>query len=243
MVIRAAFCCMALALTARPVAATEVVELYTSQGCSSCPPADRLLGRLAAEPGTVALTFPVDYWDYLGWKDENARPEFARRQRAYARARGDHAVFTPQLVINGREALIGSREVEIRAAIDRMEDAREAPALPIAARIAGDRVIVTVPAGECGGAHAALWIAAYRPPQTIDIGGGENSGRRVVYHHVVDRWQVLGVWEGAPMTVELPLADIAPEGTAGLAVILQTKQNGLPGPIVGATELRLSGGS
>ena len=237
-----ASCCVALAVGSGSAAAADVVELFTSQGCSACPPADKVLGQIAKDPETIALTFAVDYWDYLGWRDTYAKPEFTRRQRQYAKARADHAVFTPQAVLNGRSAVIGSRKDEIRASLDVMRDNGETPSLNVTARIEGDRVVVTLPARDHAG-EASIWIAGYLPPKTVDIGAGENRDTAVTYVNVVDRMQVVGMWSGEAATLELPLADVAPEGTAGLAVIVQAKKEGLPGPILGATRLALQSSS
>lgn len=237
-----ASCCVALAVGSGNAAAADVVELFTSQGCSACPPADKVLGHLAKDPDTIALTFAVDYWDYLGWRDTYAKPEFTRRQREYAKARADHAVFTPQAVLNGRSAVIGSREDEIRASFDVMRDNGETPNLAVTARIADDRVVVTLPARDHAG-EASVWIAGYLPPKTVNIGSGENRDTSVTYTNIVDRLQVVGMWSGEAMTLELPLADVAPEGIAGLAVVVQSKKDGLPGPVLGATHLVLQTGS
>lgn len=233
-----ASCCVALAFGSGTAAAADVVELFTSQGCSACPPADKVLGQLAKDPNTIALSFAVDYWDYLGWRDTYAKPEFTRRQREYAKARADHAVFTPQAVLNGRTAVIGSRQEEIRASFDVMRDNGEAPDVAVNARIDGDRLLVTLPAKDHAG-EAAVWVAGYLPPKTVNIGSGENRDTSVTYVNVVDRMQAIGMWSGEAATLELPLADVAPEGTAGLAVIVQSKKGGLPGPILGATRVAL----
>ena len=237
-----ASCCVALAVGSGNAAAADVVELFTSQGCSACPPADKVLAHLAKDPNTIALTFAVDYWDYLGWRDTYAKPEFTRRQREYAKARADHAVFTPQAVLNGRSAVIGSREDEIRASFDVMQDNGETPSLPVSARIDQDRVVITLPAKEHAG-EASVWIAGYLPPKTVKIAAGENRNTSVTYVNVVDRMQVVGMWSGQAATLELPLGDIAPDGTAGLAIIVQAKKDGLPGPILGATRLALQSDS
>ena len=237
-----ASCCVALAVGSSSAIAADVVELFTSQGCSACPPADKVLAKLARDPNTVALTFAVDYWDYLGWRDTYAKPEFTRRQREYAKARADHAVFTPQVVLNGRAAAIGSREDEIRASLDVMRDNGETPDLAVSARISNDRIVVNLPAKSYNG-EASVWIAGYLPPKTVDIASGENRDLAVTYVNIVDRMQAIGLWSGEAMTLELPLADVAPEGTAGLAVIVQSRKNGLPGPIIGATRLALQSGS
>lgn len=242
--LRMAVCCLTLVAGMSPSGATSVVELYTSQGCSTCPPADRLLGELAKDPDTIALTFPIDYWDYLGWKDSHARPEYTHRQRAYARARGDNAVFTPQLIINGRAAVIGSHEVEIQATRHRLEATGDQPTLGIGLSIDGDRLVVRLPsAAPDGPDEATLWVASYLKPQAVSIGAGENRGETIVYHNVVDHWQVVTIWEGQPITVELPLAEIVHDATAGLAVVLQDKRDGKLGPILGAARLPLVPGT
>ena len=237
-------CGMALCLSSGAVPALAetvgVVELFTSQGCSSCPPGDETLTRLAADPDIVALTFSVDYWDYLGWKDTFAKPEFSERQRGYAAGRGDRAVYTPQVVVNGRTDVVGSDEKAVRAAIAEMKAGKGGLSVRIDARVEGDRIVVTVPAGEPPAkGHAALWVASYRQPETVTIGRGENDGRSITYTNVVERWQVLGMWDGKAMTVELPIADIAGDNSAGCAVILQSKLNGNPGAILGADKVDL----
>lgn len=240
-------CCTVLALTCPSALADDVagvVELFTSQGCSSCPPADEALARLAASEDLVALTFAVDYWDYLGWKDTFAKPEFTKRQRGYATGRGDNSVYTPQAVINGRADVLGSDEQAIRATLQALRSKGEGLPIDITARIKGDRIVVEVPAGPppAPGSMAGLWIAAYRQPEPVEIAVGENKGRKVVYTNVVERWQVLGMWNGQAMTVELPLSDLVQDKTAGCAVVLQTKINHKPGPILGAAKVTLPSG-
>jgi hypothetical protein len=249
-VVLAACCAGLVPVAVSPAWANDpnVIELFTSQGCSSCPPADSILGKLAADPNIVALSFAVDYWDYLGWKDDFAHPEFTKRQRAYARARGDRSVFTPQMVINGREAVIGSHEDDVKTSLARMTDNATAPSVPILVKRAGDHIVVSVQGLSADGReaaphHAALWIANYIKPQTVTIARGENVDKKVTYYNIVNRWQVLGMWDGGPMTVELALSDIATDDSAGLAVILQSKDNGLPGPILGAAKLDLQSGT
>jgi hypothetical protein len=238
-----AACCAAAVLAGVCGARAEplgVVELFTSQGCSSCPPAESALGRLAADGDVIALTFSVDYWDYVGWKDTFAKPEFTKRQRGYAAARGEHGVYTPQAVVNGRDDVIGSDEPAIRAMLASLKKKGAGLSVNVKAAVRGDRVVVVVPAGTVpGGRAASLWIAAFRPKETVAISQGENEGRRITYHNVVERWQVLGMWDGKPLTVEVPLGDIAQDKTGGLAVILQTKVDGKPGPILGAAKVDL----
>jgi hypothetical protein len=217
-----------------------VVELFTSQGCSSCPPADRVLADIARDPRIVALSFSVDYWDYLGWRDTFAKPEFTKRQRSYAEARGDRTVYTPQVVVNGRDHLIGSDHAGINASLAAFKAAGHGMSIDVTARVEGDRIIVRVPPGRIpDGSKAAVWIASFRGPESVEIENGENAGKAVTYANVVDRWQVLGMWDGDEMTVELPISDIAGDHSVGCAVVLQTKKNGVPGPILGAAKVAL----
>jgi hypothetical protein len=238
----AALCLAALSTVVASDANGEtVVELFTSQGCSSCAPADAVLAELAKDPEVVALSFAVDYWDYLGWKDTFARPEFTKRQKAYAEGRGDRAIYTPQVVINGREHMVGSDEAGIRAAIGETSGPGLGLTVDVEARIEGDRIVVEVAAGQKpAGMKAAVWIASYRQPETVSIDGGENAGSAITYVNIVDHWQVLGMWDGEPMRVDLPLSDIVSDRTAGCAVILQSKRDGKPGPILGASKIDLA---
>lgn len=219
----------------------SVIELFTSQGCSSCPPADTLLKTYAENKDILTLSLPIDYWDYLGWKDTFARPEFVKRQRGYAAARGGSGIYTPQVIVNGRTDVVGTDEERIRAVVAEQQTSGAAPSITIDAKVSGDRVVVNVPAGPPpSSGHAAVWIAAYHSPTIVDVGRGENSGRKLTYYNIVERWQVLGMWRGDAVTVELPLSDIAQDGTAGLAVVLQSKSNGKPGPILGAARIDLA---
>ncbi len=178
-----------------------VVELFTSQGCESCPRANRLMGRLNREPDVIALTYPVDVWDYLGWRDTFARPEFTQRQRAYSRAMEVRSIFTPQLIFNGARGEAGARPDRIRDVILELrgEHAAHAPAVTVIENARGMRVHV----GR--GAHqsepADVWVASYEPgPVWADINGGENAGLRVPHYNLVRRIARLGEWSGAPVT-------------------------------------------
>src|SRR5205085_8680329 len=122
-----------------------VVELFTSQGCSSCPPADKLLGELAADPTVVALSLPIDYWDYLGWKDTLADPRHTARQRAYSKVRGDHEVYTPQIVVNGSLHALGSDKDAVETAIAKSRENPATLALPVKLSIGDGRLTVSVP--------------------------------------------------------------------------------------------------
>src|SRR3984885_8858207 len=131
----------------RPAAAAEpraVVELFTSQGCSSCPPADKIIGELAKDPSVIALSMPIDYWDYLGWKDTLADARFSARQQAYSRVRGDRGVYTPQVVVNGSVHLIGSDRAGIEEAIGDTRKDDGVMSVPVSMVLAGKQITVSV---------------------------------------------------------------------------------------------------
>lgn len=213
-----------------------VVELFTSQGCGRCPPADALLETLGRDPGLVTLSFAVDYWDYLGWKDTAARPEFTRRQRAYAERRGDRAVYTPQVVIDGRVHVVGSDRGAIESAIAELAAEKEAPNVPVDVETTADALIVRVADAPPSLAqpHATVWLARFETARTVPIRNGENSGRTVTYSHLVRSLQPIGMWKGKAIRIELPRRDTAPEGADGCAVLVQVDDETGPGAILGA---------
>src|SRR6202051_324984 len=155
-----------------------VVELFTSQGCSSCPPADRVLGELADDPSVIALSLPIDYWDYLGWKDTLADSRFSARQKAYSRARGDRDVYTPQVVVNGSTHVIGSDRTGIEGAIDKTKKADGVMSVPVSMTLSGKQINVSVAASSKGPAarHGEVWICSVSKSVPISIGRGENRG-------------------------------------------------------------------
>lgn len=233
--------CLAFLAAAVPASAgpKAVIELFTSQGCSSCPPADALLGELAGEPGIIAVTMPVTIWDYLGWTDTLASPEMTERQIAYSIVRGDRQVYTPQVVINGREAVVGSDRRAIMRAVRRHNSDRLA--LPVPIRIAQRDGALYVDVGEAPDARyrkASIWLMYIDGEISVPIRRGENSGRRITYHNVVREIRPIGMWKGKPVSLELPLSDVDKNRKAGCIVILQVRTPKGPGPIIGAAELR-----
>ena len=215
-----------------------VVELFTSQGCSSCPPADKLLGEMVDKPGIVALSYSVDYWDYLGWRDTLGSPANSERQRAYARARGDGRVYTPQVVVDGITHVNGANEAAIEMAMrnsaKRLADAK----VPVSMRAEGDTLIVDVGAAPEKSDRRAgtVWLAIAKEVETVKVARGENRGRDLSYHHPVREMSPIGMWHGEPITLRLPLKDLKAMGGDCLFALLQVEDSG---PILGAAEFEL----
>lgn len=181
-----------------------VVELFTAQGCSGCPAANQVVETLAEEPGVIALTYAVDYWDYLGWPDTFAKPEFAERQRAYQSAMRLRNVYTPQVVIDGRRQVSGAEGQAVQVAVDE-EAARRLFPPQVQFRESGDAVGVGSGRPPAGGAD--VWAVTYRPGlQTVTVAGGDNRGRAVRHVNVVQSLTRLGDWTGRPILLPLPEA-------------------------------------
>jgi hypothetical protein len=229
---------LAIALGLPQVARAEsgrlsLVELYTSQGCSSCPPADALLKTYASRADVIALTLPVDYWDYLGWKDTLASPKHTQRQRAYAAKRGDGEVYTPQIVVNGLVHVVGSHPSDIDRAIDQSSRKLEDQRVSIRA-IASDRVLaIDLGAAPTGSKHdmATVWLAVVEPQVDVEIKFGENRGKRLSYFNVVRDLSPVAAWTGTSTHIEIPESALLKPGER-CAVILQA---GEVGRILGAT--------
>ncbi len=218
-----------LALSATAQTRQVVVELYTSQGCSSCPPADELLGMLSERTDVIALSLHVDYWDYLGWKDELASPLNTKRQRAYARALGERTIYTPQMIVQGQTSIVGTHERDLERTI------RSLLAEPEVIILSADRDVdsVSVSVSPAGAPLPAsvIYCVEYSPLETVDIERGENAGRRVDYANVVVSWKKIGEWDGrGPATITADLT-----GGMPVVVIVQEKGNG---PILAAMKAR-----
>ncbi len=206
-----------------------VVELYTSQGCSSCPPADRILGELAERDDVIALGFHVDYWDYLGWKDAFASAEHTKRQRAYSRAAGQRTIYTPQMIIGGKDHVIGSKPMKISNLIRKHSKGTA----PVKVRVKRSGGQITIEAATSAGLRngAVVDIVTYQPKSTVDIRRGENAGRKITYHNIVQSWSRVGTWNGKGT---YRATAKAPEGLP--VVILVQSPNA--GPILGVAHLR-----
>jgi len=201
-----------------------VVELFTSQGCSSCPPADALLGEIARLPNVVALAFHVDYWDSIGWRDRYEIPTAASRQVRYVDTLSLSSAFTPQVVIDGKASYVGSDRRRILAALaQRQED------VPIGVEVSDSEVTVSLPerAAQNG---CDLNVVAYLPEATTAVGRGENSGRTLTEYNIVRQFRRVAAWDGKPNVLRLPLSSFPADATR-VAVLLQ---RGNQGSIVGS---------
>jgi hypothetical protein len=233
---------LACAMSAIPAHADQpraVVELFTSQGCSSCPPADRLMGQLSRDPSLVALSLPVDYWDYIGWKDTLALHGHTTRQRAYAAARGVQQIYTPQAMINGIDDALGSDKRAIERTIAQTHRSAKPLALPVSISVSGDDVSVSLPAASDGHRNGLIWLCPVSSEVKVKIGRGENRGRTISYYNVVRRWVKLGEWNGTAQTFEAKLADLADDKFAltdvdRLVVLVQSGGTSRPGIMLGA---------
>jgi hypothetical protein len=206
-----------------------VIELFTSQGCSSCPAADKLIGEFAGDPTLVTMSLPIDYWDYLGWKDTLADPRNTARQRGYSKVRADREVYTPQVVVNGSYHVLGSDRAAIEKVIAKSRQNSSALGLPVTLSVAGGKLTATF-AGD--GRPAEVWAIGLAKAVPVAIGRGENKGKTITYHNVARSWQKLTSADGKTWSV--PLAEIEAEGVNRAAVLVQGGTIEKPGLIFGA---------
>ena len=211
-----------------------VVELFTSQGCSSCPKADAMFNELGKRSDVVALAWHVDYWDYIGWPDTFGAAENSDRQRGYAEGWGSARIYTPQMVINGRTGVVGSRDREVAGAIE-----AAVLSLPVAVTLKSDMVEVTI-GPQAGGSDAMVWLVTFKDRSQVMIERGENAGKTFDYTQIVTGKQMLGMWDAAAGThLKLPLSALQADGSNGAAILVQSEKDGLPGPILGAASIQL----
>lgn len=223
---------IALLLSTGAVAQPVVVELFTSEGCSSCPPADEFVGELARRPGIIALSYHVDYWDDLGWKDRYSIPAATQRQKGYVKRLSRAGAFTPQIVVSGDTSLVGSNRSEVERAI------------------AGDRDALGIKLSKAGGNIQVQFTEAWREPMDVylvsylakatnKIERGENARRTLHHFNVVRSFKRLGTWNGKPQRMTSPISTL-PKDATSVAVILQRKNQGA---IAGAATLALRSGA
>lgn len=213
-----------------------VIELFTSQGCSSCPPADRLLNKLAERKDVIALTLAVSYWDYLGWKDTLASPEHNERQRRYAKLADRSGVYTPQVIVNGLEHCVGSNLAAIEEAITKTAPTLAAARVSLSAERRSGRLAIAAgdaPEGSAVRGARVLVMAAEREV-SVAIQRGENAGERVTYSNVVRKITDAGRWTGQAATFDLPLDKVRGDNTDLLFVLLQDDKTGA---IIAATQI------
>ena len=207
-----------------------LVELYTSQGCSDCPAADKILGDLARRSDVIALSFPITYWDMLGWKDTLATDSNTLRQKAYAERLGRAATYTPQVILDGVEDVVGNKHHSILSAVTRHYAMRR-EAEPIAFHAAYNDRNVTVeisggaPEGVSEASEAVIWLMPVLSHAEVAVGGGENKDRTLAYTNVVRDIRQVGTWGGGERTYQIPLSLSASTRDA-VAVILQGRDHG-----------------
>ncbi len=210
---------------AGPEQQVHVLELFTSQGCSSCPPADALLRKLAKRENVIAISFPVSYWDHLGWKDTLAKAEFNERQYAYAKMRGDREIYTPQLIVDGLTHVVGSSRDAVESAMNYAGERLENVRVPLSLEVEPGNAKISAGSATAGeGARSGkLWLVCFERSVEVAIGDGENSGRRISYTNVARELIPAGEWNGeiAQYTV------IIPRGGSfdGVAVLLQDRES------------------
>jgi hypothetical protein len=211
-----------------------LLELFTSQGCSSCPPADKLLGEFAKDPSVVALSLPIDIWDYLGWKDTLALTGHSARQRAYAEMRGDRQVYTPQVIVNGSMHALGSDRAAIERVIAQTDRNPAIMSVPVLLSTTDGDLTVTVKPVPGGHPNGEVWLCPISSAIEVSVGRGENRGRTITYHNVVRAWRKLGNFTGTESTWSVPLAGLETGEVDAAAVMVQEGTHAQPGVVLGA---------
>lgn len=229
-ILRAALGLM-LALAGPASAQTQpgvVVELYTSQGCSSCPPADAFLASLSDDPGVIPLALHVDYWDYIGWADTFGSPHFTDRQKAYAHASGSKTIYTPQFIIAGKDRVVGHAPGEVAARI--VDVMQHGGTVQLWLERQGTLVTIRAVAVKPLPGQMQVQLVRYVPKHAVKIEHGENAGHTITYHNIVTSWTTIGTWDGRADFV----AEAEAPGDDPVVVIVQ--EHG-PGPILAAARV------
>ncbi len=212
-----------------------VVELFTSQGCYSCPPADKIIGEYSKGSEVLGLSWHVDYWDYLGWKDVFGSKSNTQRQYGYARALKERQVYTPQAVINGRTHTVGSNKGKIKTAMGILNSSKRGMIVPIKATMTDTSIKINIE-NSLDAADATLYMVFFNKEHKVKIKRGENGGKTLSYHNVVHASQALGMVKANGLEMEFPIAEMKRHGYDGCALILQKSDSaGNPAAIVGAT--------
>jgi hypothetical protein len=224
-------------MTVQPSMAGEkraVLELFTSQGCSSCPAADRLMGEFTQDPSLITMSLAVDYWDYLGWQDTLALHGHTKRERAYAAARGDRDVYTPQVVVNGEIAVLGSDKSAIEDAIKQTRARAKPLSVPVTLKIVDNKLVAEVADATGVMRQAEVWLCPITGKITVNVGRGENGGKTLTYYNVVRGWKKLGDWSGKAASFSHPLDDVQGADIDSFAVLVQSGAAAKPGVVLGA---------
>ncbi len=218
-----------------PAPEPVLAELFTSQGCSSCPPADQIWADLQQRQDLVAISFNIDYWDYIGWKDTLARRENTLRQQAYAKALGSRQVYTPQVIIDGTRDAVGNERKELLASLNAQVAQTRGKRLPVRLTQSGNVIQIHVGAGTAP-QPATVWIAHTSSVRKVTITKGENSGRTMVYSNVVRDLASAGTWNGQALTLQVPVEPRDKgEATDGVAAWVQLSAHG---QVLGAAQIR-----
>lgn len=203
-----------------------LVELFTSQGCSSCPPADAFLANLAQDQGVIPLALHVDYWDYIGWSDTFAQEKFTKRQRKYAKMNADRMVYTPQMIVAGQTRVKGHDAASVMLGIAAVKST-----ITLTLTRQGDDVLISATSDQALPSDILVDVVRYYPKMTVQIERGENRGQAISYHNIVTSWMNVGEWTGkTPLAMTTRAA-----GDDPIVVILQ--QEG-PGAVLAAAVLK-----
>ena len=212
-----------------------VLELFTSQGCSSCPPADEYLGELASRHDVIPLAFHVDYWNYIGWTDPYASKEMTKRQKDYARSLNQRYVYTPEMVVNGAAQEVGTNRHGIEALIAAAEKApSDGPKVDLKF-VGADKIRARIGAGSAQAGPATVWLVKFDRPHQTSVEHGENSGKTLTDYQTVRTFEELATWTGAPLDLDYAAYDPNDPGDGGCAIIVQRDGTG---PIIAAAMLK-----
>ena len=229
---------LALTTVSRAETPKASIELFTSQGCSSCPAADKLIGELGQDHSLVTMSLPVDLWDYLGWKDTLALKGHSKRQKAYVHMQNDQ-VYTPQAVVNGMMLVPGSDRAAIEQAIEQTDRETAVMRLPVKLTINGDKLTVEVSASTDGTGQGEVWLLPLIKKIPVAIERGENRGHTVTYNNVVRSWVKLGEWVGQAETYSLSIKDFQNSDFDSIVVLVQKGDPQTPGLMLGASSAAL----
>jgi len=212
-----------------------VVELFTSQGCSSCPPADEELAKLADRDDVLALSYHVDYWNYLGWADTLSSKANTARQYGYAKTFRRRNVYTPQAVINGQDHVNGADGSAVGKMLDTLSTNGSGLTVEVSAILNADELQISIGPGQ---GKADIVAVYFDDSSTVKIGRGENSGRTITYRHSVRDMETVGMWNGQKVNLKLPVSVISAHPGRRCAILLQeVGKDGSPGRILGAAEV------